>query len=201
MTTSENQRQYDVLDQTLSMHASLRDIYERRALVLHVLVLVSSAFIAALIFVDSQFLSDLGLVPQVAKLCIGLASAIVFGLSLVEYRLDWKNQSKSHQSYADRLSVLKADFRRSYEQNRGENTQENARLTDRYNALMLEKIPIPEKQFFRLKARHLFKKRLSAAISANPDVPLWVLRIKFRMSGIKKEIRLRVRVSDRGGES
>ena len=57
MDKNENERQYSVIDQMLSMHSSLRDKYKRRALLLNLALLLVSVFLCAFVFADEKMFS------------------------------------------------------------------------------------------------------------------------------------------------
>ena len=59
----ENERQYGIIDQMLTMHSSLRDRMERRAFWLNTALIASSLFLTVFAFVGDDLLRALGLDP------------------------------------------------------------------------------------------------------------------------------------------
>ena len=87
-TKQENDRQYELTDQLLSMHASLRDKYERRALLLNTTLVAISLFLSVFAFVGDEVLVSLGYRPPIARFFFGFSAVIVLILSITEFRVD-----------------------------------------------------------------------------------------------------------------
>jgi hypothetical protein len=47
-------------------------------------------------------------------------------------------------------------------------------------------ITIPEKYFNKLKHRHYRKVELSKFIDSNPDIPFWILKLKFLLKSFQQ---------------
>jgi hypothetical protein len=91
MTKDENERQYRLIDQLLTMQSALRDRYARRAFLLSSGLLAFSIFLNAFVFVDDKVFSAIGIRPELAK--IGLDSTSV--TSLRRARIFWKFSGRS----------------------------------------------------------------------------------------------------------
>src|SRR5580692_10714944 len=85
-----------VSDQLCTAHAALRDRFKRRALCLDVIVLLSSAWLTALAFVDPRF--DKWLIPFGidSQLWIGMFGVTVFFLALIQLKVDWRGKVEAH---------------------------------------------------------------------------------------------------------
>ena len=179
-----------VIDMLLTMHSSLRDQYSRRALILDVLLLIFSAVLAATIWIDPDLPGLLGISKDSAGLVLGAASLIIFIISLVHLRLDWKGAAERHQLAAAALSRLKLQIRPLL---RSESEIDPSQIEgqNRECAAVLASVPpIPEHQFNRLKAAHKGKIELSKAVDSYPNLPLWVIRAKLFLGQMRKPIHL-----------
>lgn len=82
------------------------------------------------------------------------------------------------------MSALKAAYRDSYLKHKGENQDENERLSRKYNEAMKDIVAIPENKFIPLKAKHQYKVSLSKSVSDFPNTPVFILRTRLRWVGI-----------------
>src|SRR3972149_4769502 len=83
-TRSELERIRRVADQLCTAHASMRDRFKRRAFGLDLAVLLLSAWLTALAFVDPRFHQWLVPLQIDAQLWIGLIGVLTFCLTLVQ---------------------------------------------------------------------------------------------------------------------
>lgn len=179
----ENERQYRVIDQMITMHAALRDRYHRLGTGVNLVLLSGSIVLNGLVFADDGFFQALGLNTGRAKCCLGFVSILLLVASLVEYRVDWCSRSRLHDEAVRRLSLLKAMFRENHaKQEHDANVLQG--LTREYALTMQQLPPIPEKHHSRLKALHRFKRNESEMIDRHPSAPLFFIRIKLRMRGV-----------------
>ena len=186
MGAEENDRQYRVVDQMLSMHSMLRDSYNRKATWLSILLLVSSGFLCAVVFVGENVIKFLDLDPLVVNLGLGLTSVLLLVLSVVEFRVDWNGKAGRHDEAVRELKNLKLLYRVSYSKFKGLDQESNKRLSRKFDEVQRRITPIPDSKFAQLKAGHLYKIQLSQCISANPRAPLWFLKMKLRWNGMRE---------------
>jgi len=184
MDKIENKRQFDTLDQMLSMHAALRDKFKRRALLLNLSLLLASVFLCAFVFADKSLFILFGLKPELVNFFIGTTSLLCFAFSLVEYRVDWQGQAALHADAVKKLSSLKADYRGVFSKYSGNNEEENQMLSKKYKSVMDSIVEIPEASFANLKAKHLRKILLSKRISECPATPVVLLKTQLLIGGI-----------------
>lgn len=200
-TKPENERQYGLVDQLLSMHSALRDKYERRAFWLNTALIGISLFLCVFAFVGDDALSSLGHDPAITRLILGFSAVIALLLSITEFRVDWKAIGSRHGEAVDCLAGLKAKYRKAFNESADDDSKKNLRLTSQYDKTMANLPPIPERHFNPLKAAHQFKRILSQRISQNPKAFGWLLWMQLRLEGVlaalKKEEPNR---ADEGGE-
>jgi len=176
-----------VSDQLCSAHADLRDRYLRRALLLDIAILLLSAWIVAMAFLDPA-IAPYVTPPRIpAQLWIGLLSIATFGLTLVQFRTDWKSKSESHgKSFA-----LYAEVKREAGYLLASTTtiprREFQRLASRYDMASDVGTGIPESEFLRQKQRHRIKVHLSKALDRNPGIWLPLERLRLALAGRKTD--------------
>ncbi len=185
-TKEENERQYRVLDQMLSMHSSLRDRLERRAFWLNTGLIASSLFLCVFAFVGDDVLTALGLDPALTRFTIGLSAVVVLVFSITEFRVDWRSVAGRHAEAAIRLAQLKAKYRKSFDETVGNDPKKNARLAADYEKTTGTLPAIPDRWFNTLKAEHRFKRTLSERLSQCPKAPVWFLRLQICWEGIRE---------------
>jgi hypothetical protein len=171
------------------MHTMLRDRFTGLATVMDVLILVCSVIICAVTFARDDLFVRLGLSATVTRDLIGVASVVVFILSVVALRVDWKARSANHHEAVRKLNWLVAQYRGAKQ---GEDTWPTARteeLQRMYWEVMDNVVPIPSRAFAKLKARYLRGVEVSKMLDSRPGCPVWVLRIVLLYRSIRSERR------------
>ena len=186
-STRELERQYRVVDQSLSMHASLRDAYEKRAFWLNTCQIGISLVLCILAFVTDALLEAARYDAARTRFLLGGIATVVLLLSITEFRVDWKSRAANHGEAVKRLGRLKAEYRQVLTDVNGRSDGDGGQLEDEYNRTMGRLPPIPEGRFAQLKAAHQFKIALSKRISLNPQAPTWYLRVLLRLEGVLHE--------------
>ena len=187
--TEENERQYRSIDQLLSMHSLLCERYVRRAFILNTAQIGISLLLCGFAFVADEVLLSLGLEPARGRFFLGIIAVIVLLLSITEFRVDWKAVGSTHREATRNLAELKAKYRKAYSESAGGDCEKNARLTVEYEKLMAHLPPIPEKYFIHLKANHRFKLILSQQVGRNPKAPVWFLRLRLQLTGMRTALK------------
>ena len=180
----ENERQYELIDQFLSMHSTLRDRYGRRSFLLNTTLIGISLFLCVFAFVGDDILKSLNYHPPMTRFVLGFSAVIVLLLSITEYRVDWRAIGARHIEAVKCLAELKAKYRKAFNESTGNDYKKNSRLTTEYDKTMANLPPIPERNFNQLKASHQYKRILSQRLSKNPKAPAWFLRAQLRLEGI-----------------
>lgn len=180
--TDENDRQYRVIDQMATMHASMRDRYSRRALLMNTTQIGLSLFLCVSAFVVDEIFASLGLDAARARLVLGLAAACMLIVAITEFRVDWRGREFGHANAVRELSELKARYRKAWQKRDTIVPGGVETLTAEYERVMAITPSVPERQFLRLKGQHEFKRLLSQEVSRNPGVPVWITRLRLRFS-------------------
>jgi len=183
---SENDRQYNTINMMTTMHAVLRDRYQRRAFLLSVSMLGAAIALNAFVFVSDEILTALFLGnAERAKLGIGVVSVVLLVAAVVELRVDWASKGKSHDEAVHRLGRLKSQYRAVYSRREEgiELRTEESNLSEEYGRVFAELPSIPDRQFAPLKAYHRFKCELSRQLDLDPAVPYWMVWLRVRISG------------------
>jgi hypothetical protein len=166
-----------VSDMMCTAHAGLRDRYHSFALWLDLAVMLPSAWLVALAFVEPRInvtLTPAGLEPQVWT---GLLGILVFGLSIVQLRVDWKGRADSHARAFGGFAEVKRDARFLLA-SAPEITEQACRpIFARYGSA--GDVPIPEPQFLRQKRRHKLKVAISTHLDGHPAASPLLTYLRF----------------------
>ncbi|MBD2501890.1 hypothetical protein [Anabaena azotica] len=186
MDLQELEHHYRVIDMMLSMHSKLRDDNQNLALTVNLVLLVSSVILCTFVFIDPELLKFLKINTQISQITIGLCSNIAFVISLIEFRVDWKQKAERHGQACEILGKLKAECRGILKSNTTVDPQIVAEQC-RSCAQILNTLPkIPDNKFPSLKAYHKTKIELSKIIDLHPGIPVWILRITLIYHSFKK---------------
>jgi len=104
-------RRFGILDQMLTMHSVEQDRYRRWATALTLLILALSIVATMVAFLSGEKRVDFGLFTATVQTAVGILTAFIFFLSLVDLRVDWRERARGHQDAAAKLAELKAKFR------------------------------------------------------------------------------------------
>lgn len=185
----ETNRQFRVLNQSLSIHSALRDRYTRRALAVDLLLLGSSVVFCASAFASDEALSHFGPPPTQVRYIIRISSVIAFVMSIFSLRIDWKGKAAQHKDAAAKMSRAIASFHQCRQPDGGWPAASAPELSRAYWEAMHNSVPIPEADFVKLKARHLRKMAISKMLDSNPGCPVIVLRATLWWSGLRRVAR------------
>jgi hypothetical protein len=168
----------------VTCHSVLRDRYSRRALILDALILVASAWLTAMAFVDPEIAKQLAFPGLSPVMTIGLIGTITFALAVLQLRVDWKARADRHHQAAALYAQSKLRL--------GELTACGASDEDRANALSSYRslsevcIPVPENQFNKLKKKHLVKVLVSTELSRHPGAFIWLICLRHYLVDSKR---------------
>ena len=110
---AEFKRQFAVVDQSLSMHASLRDGYEKRAFWLNTSQIGVTLFLCVVSFVGDGVFETLGFDAMRTRILLGCVATVVLLLAITEFRVDWKSRATIHRDAVRILGSLKAEYRKA----------------------------------------------------------------------------------------
>jgi|SRR5579871_21011 len=165
-------------DQACSVHARLRDRYERRASALDYSVIAISTYLAGLVFVEPAIglRLSLGLNPQ---LWIGGLSLANFFFAILQFKNDWKTVAQAHHRSYVEYAEVKSNCRTLTSGASGITPTEYERIRAQYNLATELGTHIPEKEFLIGKAHHKRKVYISQYLDAHPGVWIPLLRTKL----------------------
>ena len=184
MREADYSRKFRVLDQMLSSHSALSERYRHRANGLVLLVMALSIISATLALQSEGQFSVLG-VSLETKVWLAILAGLIFFLSIVELVVNWRGRAWAHAHAAERLGELKAQFRRA-ELRGGEVDGKGVDLGAAYDEAMTAIVEIPNSAFNRLKAKHRRKVALSRLLDDSPGVPLFYLRWRIFLDGMRR---------------
>jgi K+-sensing histidine kinase KdpD len=186
---AEFERQKKVLDMMASCHSILRDGYLFRSSVFENCLLVAAAILNSFVFMDAKFIERIAHIGEDRqKAIIGMASIIVFAISIVLLQVKWKEKASLHDEAANRLSELIHKNRTIAHMEEG--VEKNNLIQDfneKYAQVTCSIAKIPDKQFNYLKLRHNRKVEVSKLIDKYPGSFLLVLKVKLFISSFKEK--------------
>jgi hypothetical protein len=171
-----------VADQLCTAHAALRDRFKQRALLLDVVILLSSAWLTALAFIDPRF--DKWLIPFGidSQLWIGLFGVIVFCLTLIQFKVDWGGRAEAHSRSFSMYAEVKREAGYLLASTSDVPAREFQRLAARYDMASDVGTGVPEKDFLRLKQQHVMKVRISKLLDQKPGASVLLAKLKVIMN-------------------
>jgi len=176
---SEIERMWRVSDQLCTAHAAMRDRFSNRQLFTDITVLLLAAWTSAMGFVDPRLVPWLTPPHLDGQLWIGLLGSLTFGLTLVQFKADWRGRSEAHQ----RSFSIYAEVKREAGHLLADTTEVSARdfqrLADKYHMASEMGTGIPEKNFLALKRRHTMKVAVSKALDEKPGAAIWLTKLKL----------------------
>lgn len=161
-----------VSDLLCTAHATLRDRYSRRAFLLDIIILLSSAWLTALSFLDPRFNRWLVPFDFDPSLWIGLLGVITFGLTLVQFKTDWKGRSEAHKRSFGMYVEVKREASYLLSSPVDIPFRDFQRLAARYDMASDVGTGVPEKDFLRLKRAHKLKIEASRALDEKPGMSI-----------------------------
>lgn len=166
-----------VSDQSCTAYAILRDRYRRRSTLLDVVILLLSAWLTAMVWVQPVIAEQLTPFKLHKDIWIGFLSVGTFGLSLVQLQVNWKARASScHQA----LTVLSTYVKELRPLRASPEPAKIEAALERYQAITEPLEPIPEAEFLKMKQRHQIKVRISKHLDTHPGANLWLLRLSLR---------------------
>jgi hypothetical protein len=175
---AEVERIRRVSDQLCTAHAALRDRCKRRATVLDIAILLSSAWLTALAFVDpglEKWLIPFGID---SKLWIGLFGVVVFFVTLIQFKMDWGGKAEAHARSFNMYAEVKREAGYMLASNSDIPAREFQRLAARYDMASDVGTGVPESAFLKLKRQHLMKVRVSKILDQHPGSSVLLTKLK-----------------------
>jgi hypothetical protein len=186
LSYEEYDRRLGIVDMMLSAHSVLRDRNERRSTGLTLLIMALSIAATGVAFISGEPDATIGPFTARVQIWVGLLTCLIFFLSILELLVEWRRRAWAHDEAAQRLSDLKAMFRRGRRD--GQVVHSDVDLINAYDqtmdALGALRVRIPEDRFNRLKARHLRKVEVSRRTSARPERPILLHRVDLLRDGL-----------------
>jgi hypothetical protein len=140
-------------------------------------ILLPSAWLVALAFVEPRInltLTPHGLDPQVWT---GLLAVAVFGLSIVQLRVDWKGRADAHARALDSYAEVKRDAGLLLASKQEITEAACQPVFARYGSAGV--ISIPESEFLVQKRKHLLKVAVSKHLDKHPAASPFLTGLRF----------------------
>jgi hypothetical protein len=189
LTLKEFKRQENVVDTMLSAQTRLAERYERRSTGLTLVIMALSIVAAGVAFISAEPSVTIGPFSARVQVWVGILGFVIFFLSIVELKVEWRRRAWAHEEAVRRFADLKPHYRQV--EIDGDKVSSATDLTAAYNqtweTVNVLGVRIPPKQFNKLKAWHWHKVELSRRISACPQRPLLLHRLDIRLEGIGRK--------------
>lgn len=182
---AEIERIYRVVDLMTTAHAVLRDRYKWRSSILSVCMILTAVLLCGFTFSNSGTFLSVGLDPDWAGFVMGIVSVVLLGLSICEWKVDWKAVSERHREAYDELASLKPKLRIAREAEINEIEKVAIKANKDFSKVCERIVPIPDRQFVSLKSKHLKKIELSKLLSRHPKCPCSLLVLIMWFQGIR----------------
>lgn len=181
------ERQIKVIAMMLTAHSVLRDKYLGLSAFFENFLLVAAAILNAFVFIDAPYITKISHIgEEYQKLFIGIASIIVFAISIVLLQVKWKEKAENHRRATDTLFNLLQQSRLINSMPDGILKENDMEQFEKKYAIRLEGlVKIPDRKFNKLKLLHYKKRELSKLIEKYPGSLLFILKIKLFVSSFK----------------
>lgn len=177
---AELRRRERVSDMMLTAHSILRDRFTRRATAFDIILLAFSGILCGTTFLDPVHFGYFNLDPATTRMIRGVCAILVFILSIIGLRIDWKQRSGRHQHASRALADIKVKSRELIGAQKDRQETETPEFLRASGFVMSELTPIPDADFVKLKAKHKQKVEISRLLDEHPSAPVWLLRWKLR---------------------
>lgn len=114
-----------------------------------------------------------------SQLWIGLLGAVTFGLTLIQFKADWRGRSEAHQRSFTMYAEVKREAGYFLTTSIDIPAKDFQRLVDRYDMASDVGSGIPEQEFLPLKQHHKMKIEISRLIDEKPGAFIWLAKIKL----------------------
>jgi len=178
----EYERKFSVIDTMLTGHSILRDRYDRRSLTLTIVILGLSIAATSVAFLAGDQRFTFVSVTARVQIWVGMLAGLVFFLTLLDQKTDWRQKARAHGEAARRLGELKGRFRSATLDTQTVHSELD--LNAEYEQTMAALLAIPNSQFLGLKAKHHRKIAISRLIDRHPGAPLPYLRLLAMLRGM-----------------
>ncbi|WP_314948157.1 hypothetical protein [Bradyrhizobium cosmicum] len=168
-----------VSDQLCTAHAALSDRFNRRALLLDIVVLVLSALVTALAFVDPKLLHPGMLEALDPAFVVGVFGLVVFCLTLIQSKTDWRGRGEAHKRSFTMYAEVKREAGYLLASSSDIPPREFQRLAARYDMASDVGSGVPESEFLHLKQKHLTKVEISKLLDKKPGASIWLTKLKL----------------------
>lgn len=166
-------------DQAISAHCFLRDRYRRYADLSTLLLLLTSSALTALSLTSDALKAALLPARIPPDSLLTLLGAAVLLLTIADMHFGWRQKQAGHGEAASSLSRLKLILGRELGSGAAITKNKLAEMKQAYDNVNDLIVPIPERKFLQLKARHLRKVAISRHLDTHPGASIVLLQAKI----------------------
>lgn len=165
-------------DQSCSIHAWLRDRYQLKATLLDYCSIAGALYLLGLSLVEPAIGIPLSFGMD-RQMLLALFSIVIFFLSVVQFKSDWKTKAESHSRAMKEYAEIKSACRAITSGTRPATAVEHDQIKARYDAVTDIGTDIPHNAFVRGKAQHLRKLFVSRYLDDHPGARPWIVHAKL----------------------
>lgn len=176
-----------VADQMVTAHAVLEQRYKTYSTLMDI-SLMASSFVLIVLSVASAFRDAtevLGAHVSLTTVTI-IGSALVFVISVAEWRVQWKGKAARHGDARKEFSTIKSELGALLGQSDPLDQTEERRLLKEYQAVGARSPAIPDNKFLALKQIHLRKVYVSRLLDKHPFAPILLIRLRAHFAHSKR---------------
>jgi len=164
--------------QSCSIHAGLRDRYERLSNCLDYSLMFATTYLLGLSFVEPTIGLRLsfGFATQIV---VASFSLVTFFLSIVQFKSHWKNKAQDHHISFTEYANVKKECRMITSGSRAATSPELQRIRSLYDAATEKGTDIPNRVFVQGKASHVRKVYISRYLDSHPGA--WTSLVKLKL--------------------
>lgn len=170
------ERALRVADQLCSGHATLRDEYLRKQFIFDATNLLVSIWLVAMVFVQPEIGLTLSPPNIPVQIWIGTLTIVIFFLNCMQFVTNWKSKAQAHNQAVAALSSFVKEQRKSSGLSASSEIDEALK---QYSLITDSLVEIPEKDFLRLKRKHLLKVTISRHLREAPGSSILLLYFRI----------------------
>lgn len=175
----EINRMYKICDKMVTYHSKLRDENYLKSLIADISLLSFSVVLIALTFISQTVVSHKLYGIKISYILKAL-SILVFILSLIQLKFDWRSKVTDHAEAAKAYFEMKDNLRLLRDKKEEVRTLEYEETKKIFSNIGKYNIHIPDGEFLRLKHYYKVKEYISKYLDEHPGAsPLWLKIILY----------------------
>jgi len=173
----EFERMKRVADMLITGHESLKNRYLFLSLLTDVTIFICSLVLCVLAFVAPEKLSIY--IGAKTRIFVGLFSIFTLVMTYLAGQLAWRLKAEKHANSAEKYFDFKKECKDSSDRINEGDAGTIAKLNEKYKAVSSSAEKISDKDFLKIKKKHMLKVLISKHLDKHPSTSLIMFRIKL----------------------